>query len=77
MPLKVGFVYISKVKKVKSIWKANTIRTNISKNGQKTEPLKSSDFSRSSIVAFSIFLFILHLKSSDPYKKIFKSLSLE
>ena len=46
-------------------------------NGQKRGPLKRSDIFRNLIVAFSISLFILQLKSSGPYKTIFKSFSLE
>ena len=34
---------------------------------QKRRPLKSSDIFRNLFVAFSIYLFILQLKSSDPY----------
>ena len=55
--------------------KVNTIRTNIFKNCQKREPIKKSDIFRNLTVAFSISLFILQLKSSDPYKRIFKSFS--
>ena len=51
--------------------------TKLFKNGQKRGPLKRSDIFRNLIVAFSISLFILQLKSSDPYKRIFKSFSLE
>ena len=47
--------------------------TKLFKNGQKRGPLKGSDISRNSIVAFSISLFILQLKSSDAYTRIFKS----
>ena len=42
------------------------------KNGK-----KRSDIFRNLIVAFSISLFLLQLKSSDPYKGIFKSFSSE
>ena len=54
-----------------------TNRTNFFKNGQNRGPLKRSDIFRNLIVAFSISLFILQSKSSDPYKRIFKSFSLE
>ena len=47
------------------------------KNGQKTGPLKHSEIFGSLIVIFNISLFILQLKPSDPYKRIFKSFSLE
>ena len=43
------------------------------KNAQKRGPLKRSDIFGNLIVAFSISLLILQLKSSDPYKRIFKS----
>ena len=46
------------------------------KNCQKRRPLKRSDTFRNLIV-FSISLLILQLKFSDPYKRIFKSFSLE
>ena len=36
---------------------------------------ENSDIFRNLIVAFSISLFTLQLKSSDPYKRIFKSFS--
>ena len=57
--------------------KINTIKTNIFRNCQNSGPLKRSDFIRNLIVAFSISSFILQLKSSDLYKRKFKSFSLE
>ena len=52
--------------------KVSTIMTKL-KNAQKRGPLKRSDIFGNLIVAFSISLLILQLKSSDPYKRIFKS----
>ena len=49
--------------------------TKLLKNGQKRRPLKCSDIFRNLIVAFSISLFILQLKSSDSYKRIFKMMN--
>ena len=46
------------------------------KNGQKRGPLRRSDLFKNLIVAFSISLFKFQLKSSDPYKRTFKSFSL-
>ena len=46
-------------------------------NDQKRGPLKRSDIFRNLIVAFTISLFILQLKPSDPYNRIFKSFLLE
>ena len=40
------------------------------KNGQKRGLLKRSGIFRNLIVAFSISLLLLELKSSDPYKRI-------
>ena len=51
--------------------------TKLFKNGQKRGTLKRSVIFRNLIVAFSIFLYILQLKCSDPYEIIFKSFSLE
>ena len=39
--------------------------------------LKRSDNFRNLILAFTISFFILQIKSSDPYKRIFKSFSLK
>ena len=47
------------------------------KNGQKRKPLKRSDLFKNLIVVFSIVLYMLQLKSSGPYERIFKSFSLE
>ena len=77
MPLKVSSVHITKLKTLKYIQKVSTIRTKFFKNGQKRGPAERSDIFRNLIVAFSISLFILQLKSSDPYERIFKSFSLE
>ena len=51
--------------------------TNIFRNIQKKRPLKRSDFLRNLAAAFSISLFVLQLKTSDPCKRVFKSFSLE
>ena len=45
-------------------------------DSQKMELLKRSDLFRNLIVAFSVFLFILQVKS-DPCKRIFKNFILE
>ena len=74
MPLKVSSVHIRKLKKKKKyIGKLTTIRTKNFKNGQKRGPLKRSDIFRNLIVAFSISLFILQLKSPDPLKECLKA----
>ena len=78
MLLKVSSVHIPKfLKKLKYIRKVSAIMTKHFKNGQKRGPLKRSDIFRNLTVPFSISLFILQLKSPDPYKKIFNSFSLE
>ena len=78
MPLKVSSVHIPKfLKKLKYIGKASTIITKLFQNGQKRGPLKHSGIFRYLFVAFSTSLFKLQLKSSDPYKRIFKSFTLE
>ena len=41
--------------------------TKLFKNGKKSGPLKRSDIFKNLILAFNISLYILQLKSSDPY----------
>ena len=45
--------------------------------GQKRGPMKRSEVFKNLIVDFIIFLFALKLKSSDPYRRIFKSFSCD
>ena len=43
--------------------------------GEKRGPMKRPEVFKNLIIGFIIFLFVLKLKSSDPYRKIFKSFS--
>ena len=69
MALKVSSAHIPKFNKTKIYTKSKCQQDkNNFKDGKKIRPLKCSGIFRNLIAAFSISLFILQLKSSDPYK---------